>query len=102
VLEANSQSRQIHVPATVLTHAWTGRGPRIAPNAQLLKKRNVQVAALTRPMAQAVGSLCSHRHTTDIVDAHVALVVAASGSLVLTSHPDGLARLNPSLPLQAV
>lgn len=102
LLEANHQGRRVLVPSTALAQAWKGTGPRMAPLGQLLKRPNVEVHALGPAEARAVGHLCAERGTSDIVDAHVALVGRMFESLVLTSDPEDLRRLDPSLVIQVV
>jgi predicted nucleic acid-binding protein len=102
MLQAHQQGRVIHIPTTALAQAWRGAGPRMAPLSRLLKQPTVVVAPLGQAEAQAVGRLCAARGTTDIVDAHVALVARATGSLLVTSDPDDLQRLDPALPILAL
>lgn len=102
LLEANAQGRSIYIPATVLAQAWKGSGPRMAPLALFLKRPNVVVVPLAEAVARAVGTLCARRGTADIVDAHVAVVAKATGSLIVTSDPGDVRQLDPTLAVQSI
>lgn len=52
----------------------------------------VDVRSLARTDAAAIGQLLAKTRTSDVVDAHLAMV-AADGDAVLTSDPDDLRRL---------
>lgn len=47
--------------------------------------------------ARAAGQLCGATRTHDVIDAAVVLCARARGHAVLTSDPDDLRRLDPSL-----
>jgi hypothetical protein len=49
-----------------------------------------------------VGRLLAGSGTSDVVDAHVVVCARRSGQSVLTSDPDDLRRLDPSLPLVTI
>ena len=86
------------VPAGVLAQAWRG-GPRQARIARLLADPDVHVVVLDDPTARAVGALVARSDHHDIVDVSVALCAAERGHVVLTSDPDGIAAVDPRLPL---
>jgi hypothetical protein len=46
-----------------------------------------------------VGALLGAAGTSDVVDAHVVLVAARTGAVVLTSDVDDLSQLSEQLPL---
>lgn len=77
------------VPSTALAQAW--RGGR----AQTLLGRALAHCAIAPfdRVARVVGELCGRAGTSDICDAHVALVAATSGDVLYTSDPDDLRRL---------
>jgi len=46
-----------------------------------------------RALARAIGELCGRTKTTDICDAHVAIVAATRGDVLYTSDPVDMRRL---------
>ena len=91
----------LSVPAGVVAQAWRG-GPRQARVARLLADPNVHVAPLDDMTARAVGLLCGRSRHRDIVDVHVALLAQEQGHTVVTSDPEDLSAVHPSLPLITV
>jgi predicted nucleic acid-binding protein len=89
------------VPAGVLAQAWRG-APTLHAVAALLRRPHVAVVPLDEPTARAAGVLCGRRGTADVVDASVALCALARGTAVVTSDPDDIAHLAPSLSVFAV
>lgn len=89
------------VPAGVIAQAWRG-GPRQARVARLLGDPEVQVPPLDDATARAVGLLCSRSGHADIVDVHVALHARERDQAVVTSDPDDLRAIDPSLRLIVV
>jgi predicted nucleic acid-binding protein len=89
------------IPAGALAQAWRD-GARQARLARLVEAEGVIVEALDHGAARAAGQLCGRAKTRDVVDAHVALCARRGGHLVLTSDPDDLRRLDPSIRLAAV
>lgn len=87
-----------HVPAGVLAQVWRG-SPRQHALVRLLATEAVRVHSLTKAMAYRVGLLLAASGTTDVVDAHVALLGRSLAARILTSDPDDLARLDPKLEL---
>jgi hypothetical protein len=84
------------VPAGVLAQVW--RHPHTqAQLAWFLKWRNVTIEPLTGDVARRAGLLCGRRGTADVIDASVALCARDHGGRVLTSDPDDLLHLIPSL-----
>lgn len=77
------------VPSTVLAQVW--RGTRSQAN--LARALDQCVLAAFDPLARQVGELCGRTRTTDVCDAHVALVAVAGADVVYTSDPDDLRRL---------
>lgn len=91
----------VHVSAGVLAQVWRG-GPRQHAIGALLRTEFARVHPLDRVVALRIGALLARSGTSDVVDAHVALLGRALGAKVLTSDPDDLRRLDGSLDLLTV
>jgi len=78
----------LRTSAAAVAQAW--RHPRQVNLARLLS--GVAVEPLGPGEGRQIGQLLAATGSTDIVDAHVALLVELGGT-VLTSDPDGLRRL---------
>jgi predicted nucleic acid-binding protein len=76
--------------------AQVSRSPRQAGLRRFL--RGCEIAALAPNQAHAVGELLAASGTTDVVDAHLVLVAAASGAAVLTCDHEDLDRIAARLP----
>ena len=98
---ARDQQLDIRVPAAVVAQVWRG-GPRAAPLARLLRASDVSVVGLTAPRARAVGQLLGLRGLADVVDASVVVCAREHSDAVVTSDPDDLRRLDPTLRLVAL
>lgn len=70
-----------------VAQSWRGGGPRQALLARLLA--GVVEEGLDRDVSRATGELCGAASTSDVVDAHVALV-ARSGDVVLSSDVEDI------------
>lgn len=90
--------RELVVPATVV--AQVVRSARQAVVLRLLAK--ARVVPLDDEDARRVGLLLGASGTTDVVDAHVAVVARRLSAPVVTSDPDDLHRLDPRLVLHAL
>jgi hypothetical protein len=77
------------VPSTALAQAW--RGTRA--QAQLARALRHCTIASFDAVAREVGELCDRTRTSDICDAHVALVAATKGDVLYTSDPQDMRRL---------
>jgi hypothetical protein len=86
------------VPAGVVGQVWRD-GRRQVRLARLLSSQHVEVEALDDLRARAAGQLCGVTGTRDVIDASVALCARARGHGVVTSDPDDIRRLDPSLRL---
>lgn len=75
--------------------AQVSRGSRQAQLRRFL--RGCRIEAFASDDAHAVGSLLARSGTTDVVDAHAALLAAQRGTAVLTSDAGDLRRLAASL-----
>ncbi len=95
VSQAEKLALPIRISGGALAQAWRG-GPRSARLGALLKK-DVIVVALDRLEARRVGeflarSAVARSTRPDVIDAHVALLVRETSSLVYTSDPRDLVR----------
>jgi hypothetical protein len=95
--EALRRGGSICVPAGVIAQAW--RGPRQVRLARLIRSREVDVAVMTPSVARTIGEMCAATGHADIVDVHVALCARERQHVVVTSDPDDLTRVDPSLPV---
>ena len=85
------------VPAPVLAQVWRG-GARQALLSRFLNLPIVEVDLLTRGTWLAAGLLCGKASTSDVVDAAVvACAHHRTARTVITSDPDDLRRLDPTL-----
>ena len=86
--------------AGVVAQVWRGGGAHQAPIAFLLK--HAQVVDLTYSVARVLGRMLGASRTSDAVDAHIVLLARERGWPVLTSDPDDLLAIDPSLRLERV
>ena len=91
----------VEIPAPVIAQVWRD-GSRQARLARLLGASDVVLVDLDAEMARAVGVLCGAVGVADVVDGHVALHARRRDLAVLTSDPDDIARLDPTLTIVAV
>lgn len=98
---AQQQGLAIHVPAGVAAQTWRG-GARQALLAKILLSDDVDVVPLDAGTALEVGVLCGTSGHSDVLDVHVAIHAARQGHRVVTSDPDDIARVDPSLELVVV
>ena len=83
-----------------MAQAW--RNPaRQARLGRILRADGLEVEALDLELAKAAGQLCGATGTSDIIDASVALAARSRGAAVVTSDPDGIRNLIPSLTVAA-
>ena len=102
VLErARERDETVSVPAGVVAQVWRG-GPRHARLARLLWDRTVEIVDLDASEARAAGRLCGRTDTSDVIDASVVVCAISRGAAILTSDPDDLRRLHPSIELIVV
>jgi hypothetical protein len=95
---ARESSVRITIPATALAQA-VRRPERQARLARLIRQPTTDVIPLDRVDATHVGRLLAASGTADVVDAHVVLCARRAGQGVVTSDPDDLRTLDPSLGL---
>ena len=101
IRNALQKGAPVLVPAAALAQVWRG-SPRQARLAQLLADRGVEVVPLDGLQARLVGVLCGRQKHDDIVDGSVAVIARQSKSLVLTSDPEQIRKLDPGLPIEKV
>jgi hypothetical protein len=89
------------VPAGALAQVWRD-GSRQSRLAALLSSNAVVVESLTPTLAKLAGELCGRRGTNDAIDASVAIIAHRHGGRVVTSGPEDLRRLEPSLEIIAI
>lgn len=96
VVVARQEKLRFVVPSPVVAQVWRD-GKKQVRLARLLASELLEVEPLTDQRARAAGQLCGVTGTRDVVDAAVALCARARGGRVITSDPDDLLRLDPSL-----
>jgi hypothetical protein len=95
---AAERKARITVPGTALAQAI--RDPAQQSRlARLVRQPTTDVVALDRVDATSVGRLLAASRTSDITDAHVVVCAARAGQAVVTSDPDDLRALDPTLAL---
>lgn len=92
----------IHIPAAVVAQAWRTGDGRQAPLARFLGERHHQEVPLDSAHARAAGRLCAMSGTTDIVDAHVVLLANLHDAIVVTSDPEDIHRIDPTVEVFVV
>lgn len=101
VAEARRTRETLTVPAGCVAQVW--RDPRRQVRLSVfLKRPNVEVVAMDEDQARQVGRLLAATGTSDITDAHVALCALRRDAAVLTSDPDDIRRLVPTLRVHRV
>lgn len=98
---ATETNSRITVPASALAQAIR-RPERQARLSRLIRQPSTDVVALDRIDAVQVGRLLAASGTSDPVDAHVVICARRAGQAVVTSDPDDLFALDPSLTLVTV
>lgn len=96
--QALADGRAIHVVPGVLAQVWRG-GPRQARLAAFVDQSEVTLGILDPDTAKAVGVLIGLTGHADVVDVHVALHARLHGHAVMTSDPDDIRAVDPSLSL---
>ena len=99
--EAHAADADLAVPAGVVAQAWRD-GTRQARLARFLGLATVTVVPLAEPEARAAGALCGRVGTADIVDASVVICARDRRHAVISSDPDDLAALDPTLRIFAL
>ena len=86
--------------AGVVAQVWRGGGHRQVPIAYLL--RHTAVVDLTLSVARILGRMLGATQGSDAIDAHVVFLARERGWPVLTSDPDDLLVLDPTLHVERV
>jgi hypothetical protein len=92
---------RVTVPASALAQA-VRRPERQVRLARLVRQPTTDVVSLDRVDATNVGRLLAASGTADIVDAHVVVCARRAHQRVVTSDPDDLRRLDPTLAVLPV
>ena len=98
---ADDEHLDLRLPAVVVAQVWRG-GPRAARLARFLRLTELDIVTLKDSRARAVGELLGARGAADVVDAAVVVCAREHGDAVVTSDPDDLRRLDPTLRLVAL
>jgi predicted nucleic acid-binding protein len=98
---ARQTGTRVTVPASALAQAIR-QPPRQARLARLIRQPTTDVVPLDRVDATNVGRLLAASDTVDVVDAHVVICARRTGQRVVTSDPDDLRRLDPTVGLVIV
>lgn len=99
--QARQTGRSLITSAAVLGRIWRGQ-PQQANIARVLKWSNFMIDDLTRGDGRTIGKMLAVTGTTDVIDAHAALLARRSGWPVVTSDPGDLRKLDPTLTLWQV
>ncbi|HET7542619.1 MAG TPA: PIN domain-containing protein [Polyangiaceae bacterium] len=86
--------------AGVVAQVWRGGAERQAPLAYLLQ--HTTVLPLDYPVAKILGRMLGASGSADPVDAHLALLARQRNWPVLTSDPDDLLAIDPTLVVERV
>lgn len=86
--------------AGVVAQVWRGGEGAQVPIALLL--RRTRVFDLTHPVARMLGRMLGSNRSRDPVDAHVAFLAHAHDFTVLTSDPEDLLRIDPTLRVERI
>ena len=98
---ASETRAKVTIPASALAQAIR-RPERQVRLARLLRQPTTDIVDLDRVDATNVGRLLAASGTADVVDGHVVVCARRAGQRVVTSDPDDLRRLDPSLDLLVV
>jgi predicted nucleic acid-binding protein len=86
--------------AGVVAQVWRGRSRAQVPIAFLL--RRTTVVDLTQPVAKVIGRMLGATRTKDPIDAHIVLLARERGWTVLSSDPEDLRRIDPTLVVETI
>jgi predicted nucleic acid-binding protein len=98
---ASETHARVTIPASALAQAIR-RPERQVRLARLIRQPTTDVVSLDRVDATNVGRLLAASGTSDIVDAHVVVCARRAGERVVTSDPDELRMLDPTLEVLTV
>lgn len=97
---AHERELTLAVPAGVVAQVWRD-GSRQVRLARLLAAPVLEIVALDDRAGRAVGQLLGASGTTDVVDASIAWCARQRGHPVVTSDPDDLRAVDPTLTIVA-
>ena len=86
--------------AGVVAQVWRGGSGHQAPVAFLL--RRTTVVDLAHPIARVIGRVLGARGRSDPIDGHVVLLARERGWPILSSNPDDLRALDPSVEVETI
>jgi hypothetical protein len=92
---------RVTIPASALAQA-VRRPERQVRLARLIRQPTTDVMPLDRVDATNVGRLLAASGTADVVDAHVVVCARRAQQRVVTSDPDDLRRLDPTIEVLRV
>jgi predicted nucleic acid-binding protein len=95
---ANETRARVTIPASALAQAIR-RPDRQVRLARLIRQPTTDLINLDRVDATNVGRLLAASGTADIVDAHVVVCARRADQRVVTSDPDDLRQLDPTLAI---
>jgi hypothetical protein len=98
---ASETRARVTIPASALAQAIR-RPERQVRLARLIRQPATDVVSLDRVDATNVGRLLAATGTADVVDAHVVVCARRAQQRVVTSDPDDLRALDPTLEILAV
>ena len=93
---ASETRARVTIPASALAQAIR-RPERQVRLARLIRQPTTDVVDLDRVDATNIGRLLTESGTADIVDAHVVICARRAQQRVVTSDPDDLRQLDPTL-----
>jgi hypothetical protein len=99
--EALRRRTRLVIPAGVLGQVLRDRARQVSL-CTLLSESTTEIPALDRILAEAAGILCGRTSTSDVIDASVALIALRERAVVVTSDPDDLRRLAPTLKIERI
>ena len=98
---ASETRARVTIPASALAQAIR-RPERQVRLARLIRQPTTDVVSLDRVDATNVGRLLAASGTSDIVDAHVVVCASRADQRVVTSDPEDLHLLDPTLEVLTV
>jgi PIN domain nuclease of toxin-antitoxin system len=99
LMEVAAQYRiEMVLPSAVLAQVWRD-GARQATLSKTLRNPGLAEAPLDHDDAKRAGELLRASGTTDVIDAHVAVLAGRLRAPVITSDPPDLAKLSEDLEL---
>lgn len=101
LVAAGRRDWPIVVPVGAVGQAWRG-GARQALLARFLSTPQVTIVPMDEHTGFAAGVLCGRSGHSDVIDASVVLCAIRRGHAVVTSDPEDLIRLDPTVPLLAI